>query len=161
MLQLCIRYSIKCSVYSFASHLSLLSLDPSVLINYAYLTEEPAPPLCTYMTEWTGHITECTGSTTEWIGHITEWIGQVTECIGWTRFTLHIGPHITFVFINQNHILAVGCKHTGCKTHMKKAWNWVDLQCLRWEIHIITLFFIKLYELTNLVLTLLACIFRY
>ena len=37
---------------------------------------------------------------------------------------------------------------------MAETWNRVDLQCLRWEIFILMQFiFIKLYELTNLVLT--------
>ena len=44
---------------------------------------------------------------------------------------------------------------------MAETWDRVDLQCLRWEIFIIMQFiFTKLYELTNLVLTLFSIYFQ-
>ena len=35
-----------------------------------------------------------------------------------------------YLTIKRTTLYAMGCEHTGCKSCMTEAWNWVDLQCL-------------------------------
>ena len=69
--------------------------------------------------------------------------------------SLNLDTSITFVHVNILH-LAVGCKHTGYKSLMAGlVTEWIyDAFAGKSSFICITLFFTRLYELTNLVLTL-------